>query len=142
MRDVDGSKGGGVQISRAEVALYGHGGGPMIVRRLGMALTNVEQARQVALEALEEGRHADSISANVVDARGEPKYARDEQGRSAYTAWLDTVFDRLYELERLASVTYRDLAIEIAEEERRTRRGIDSMPSIEVEPGEEEPALR
>jgi hypothetical protein len=129
---------GALNISRAEVAQYGHGGMPLMVRRLGMTLTNAEQARRVVEEDLNLSREADSITGAQTSASVVPEPRRpneyDPQGRSRHTIWLDSLYERIYALEQLAGEAFRELSIEAGQRELERRREIDSSPHVPIEP--------
>lgn len=110
------------EVSRAEKLAYGDFAA--VIRRLGSAATNVTQARDEIVDALASLHQADEIQGGLVSDR--------PQGPSEMTMWMETVYNRVYELERLATAVYRDLGIEVATRERDQRQGIDSLPALDV----------
>lgn len=104
-----------VKVTRQEELQYGAAYAPLM-RRLGMAVTQAEQALFQA-ENIAAGSHeADAL-------HGVPEGAeRDEHGRSPHTAWADSVADRLGQLRTLAYDLYADVAVECIQRERATRK--------------------
>lgn len=124
----------GINITRAEESLFGSGQSAVMVRRLGMAEHNAQEARAAAQRMVEGSRDSDSFSSTATGAKivAEPSGPReyDERGNSEHTLWLETVFERCVKLEQLAGEVYRELSIEAAQREHKFRQGIDSLPPV------------
>ena len=113
-----------VKISRQEESLYGFMA--PVVRHLGNALTAAENARTEAINRLTDSQEADSHASIPAKA------AQDEQGRSEHTVWMDSVYERLYVLERSARDTLHEIAAEALEAERKMRSVVASVPAVDV----------
>lgn len=127
------------EVTKQERLLYGHGMAP-VIRRIGQAAANVEEARALLDQLVSDSSEADSItsaqtSAHTVeglsadDLSGENTY--DEHGRSPSTIWLMDLEQEVRELELQAASVYRDMAIEAAGRNKRTR---EAVPSVSASP--------
>jgi hypothetical protein len=101
-----------VKVSKQEEILYGMYA--PLVRRLGNAAAIAEEASEEAARILRESREADGATLG----------AKDEQGRSPHTAWLDEVFRMAFDSSQGAQNAFRRVAEQTAREVERWRRGL------------------
>lgn len=94
-----------LKITPAEERLYDNMA--PIVRLLGMSLHATERAQQLAHEWTQIGRDADNATLH-----GGESAERDNEGRSPYTAWVESVSDRLARFERDHHRLYQEIAAE------------------------------